>query len=42
YGFQEKTGEIKNNYSGGVDVYQKNEYGFQEKTGEIKNNYSGG
>ena len=42
YGLQEKTGEIKNNYSGGVDIYQKNEYGLQEKTGEMKNNYSGG
>ena len=42
YGIQEKTGEIKNNYSGGVDIYQKNQYGIQEKTGEMKNNYSGG
>ena len=33
---------LKNNYSGGVDVYQKNEYGFPQKTGEMNRNYSGG
>ena len=42
YGLQEKTGEMKNNYSGGIDINTKNEYGLQEKTGELKTNYSGG
>lgn len=41
YGFQEKTGEMNRNYSGGIDISKKNEYGFQEKTGELKTNYSG-
>ena len=33
---------MKNNYSGGIDIYQKNEYGRQEKIGEYRKNSSGG
>ena len=42
YGIEEKSGEIRENYTGGVDIYQKNQYGIQEKSGEMRNNYTGG
>jgi len=42
YGIEEKSGEIRENYTGGVDIYQKNQYGIQEKSGEMRDNYTGG
>jgi len=36
YGFEEKTGSLRENTSGGYDIYKKNKYGFEEKVGSAK------
>ena len=33
---------MRNNYTGGVDVYKKNQYGIQEKQKEYRKNSLGG
>ena len=42
YGFEQKTGSLKNNPYGGVDKYEVGDYGFEQKTGSFKNNPYGG
>ena len=43
YGFEEKTGSVRESSSKGQkDIYTKNKYGFEEKTGSLRKNSSGG
>lgn len=36
YGFQQKTGEIRESYNGNYDIYQNNQYGFLQRTGSYQ------
>ena len=42
YGFEEKTGSIKQVSKDRKAIYEKNKYGFEEKVGSMKKNSSGG
>ena len=42
YGFEERTGSIREVSPDRKEVYEKNKYGFEEKVGSMRKNHSGG